>query len=421
MAEHPNEVTLTCSDPAASIYYTLNNTTPHSSGDPNSHLYSGPIELTGNAILRAIAHNSSGDSPVSGPAYFQIDPAAIGVERYKMLLWLKADYGPTDASGALASAGKITNWIDMSGAASHGSQSTVSLQPVLSTSPFNGRPQVSFDGSAQFLQLASGFEHLNSGVIVMAVVKPTNTSSGTIVELGNGVSSNNLILSTANTTPTFTLYTGSTPHSYSAPGSLMLGRYQLLTVPHHPSTTLPIQSSIRVNSVKRIDGIAIDTGLTPRSQNSVGSNFNGTSSFFQGAIQELLVWDTNYSATTIQTATVVANAEAYLTSKYKVWFGKPPMPTFNLPAGTMEKPFTAILSSPAECKVFFTTDGTTPTTSSTPYNGPIDVSYTQTIKAIALRNTIVSDVASVTYTLDSALWPAPNSSTPTVQLQLPKP
>lgn len=50
--------------------------------------------------------------------------------------------------------------------------------------------------------------------------------------------------------------------------------------------------------------------------------------------------------------------------------------------------------------IYYTTDGTTtPTSSSTAYSGPIELTATTTIKAIAIRNGIASAVSTKTYTL----------------------
>jgi hypothetical protein len=79
-------------------------------------------------------------------------------------------------------------------------------------------------------------------------------------------------------------------------------------------------------------------------------------------------------------------------------------PTFNPPAGSYTTAQSvAISSTTAEATIYYTTDGSVPTTSSTRYSAPIQVSSTETIQAIATASGFAnSAVASAAYTIVAA-------------------
>src|SRR5207249_2583047 len=83
-----------------------------------------------------------------------------------------------------------------------------------------------------------------------------------------------------------------------------------------------------------------------------------------------------------------------------------PAPTFNPLAGTYVGSQTVTISESAPgATIYYTTDGSTPTTSSTRYTGPIVVNQSVTIRAIAAAQGFASSsVATATYTI---LQPAP--------------
>jgi len=76
-------------------------------------------------------------------------------------------------------------------------------------------------------------------------------------------------------------------------------------------------------------------------------------------------------------------------------------PTFSVPAGTYGSTQSVVLGDATTgADIYYTTDGTTPTTSSTVYSGPITVSSSETIQAVAAAGGYTtSSVASATYTI----------------------
>ncbi len=88
-----------------------------------------------------------------------------------------------------------------------------------------------------------------------------------------------------------------------------------------------------------------------------------------------------------------------------------PAPTFSPAAGTYATSQSATISDATSgTTIYYTTNGTTPTTSSTAYSGPITVSATETLEAIAVETGYTnSAVATAAYTITPVL-PAPTFS-----------
>jgi hypothetical protein len=93
--------------------------------------------------------------------------------------------------------------------------------------------------------------------------------------------------------------------------------------------------------------------------------------------------------------------------------GSASTPTFSPGTGTYTGTQSVTISdATSDATIYYTTNGTTPTTSSTEYTGPITVSSTETLQAIAVATGATkSAVASATYTVDS---PSSGSGNPPV-------
>ncbi len=75
-------------------------------------------------------------------------------------------------------------------------------------------------------------------------------------------------------------------------------------------------------------------------------------------------------------------------------------PTFSVPGGAYYTAQSVELSCDTEgATIYYTTDGSDPTSESTVYSGPISVSSTTRISAIAIKGSDVSEIAVATYTI----------------------
>ena len=126
-----------------------------------------------------------------------------------------------------------------------------------------------------------------------------------------------------------------------------------------------------------------------------GYAFTGWS--VEGTGASLSSTSTNPTTFTMGTAnaTVTANFEASSTVVN---------PTFTVPEGTYNEAQSVEINCPTNgATIYYTTDGSDPTTSSTEYTGAISVTQTTTIKAFAVKAGMTnSGIASATYTLKCA-------------------
>ena len=109
------------------------------------------------------------------------------------------------------------------------------------------------------------------------------------------------------------------------------------------------------------------------------------------------------SAETIQAVAIATNyyPSAIASAAFTVDLPPAAPPAFSVPAGTYTSAQSITLSdTTTAATIYYTLDGTTPTTSSTTYTGPIMVSSTATLEAIAVANGFsASTVASAAYVL----------------------
>ncbi len=125
------------------------------------------------------------------------------------------------------------------------------------------------------------------------------------------------------------------------------------------------------------------------------------------------------SVSTTETIEAIATASGYSSSAvasatYTISLGVTAAPTFSPAAGTYTSVQTVTISdSTTGASIYYTTNGTTPTTGSTVYSSPISVSSSETLEAIAAASGYSSSaVASAAYTINLPSFGAPSGSQP---------
>lgn len=379
-------------DPGDTLYYTLDGTQPSNF----SSVYSSALSIGATATIKAIAYNGGTPSAVT-TSYIQSDGTTLPVSRTGLKLWLKGDFGP------IVSSTKITSWLDMSGSspANNASQGTSADQATYVATSVNGYPGASFDGSSDFYTLTNSLTDLTSGFSVFAVIRPGSSSTKTLFVSANSGPADLVSLETVNTQARFNAYNNTTSSNIITPSSsLTVGKYQLVDVIHDGAGN----AILSINGTVKQSGSVQNLRNQSRSANILGADYN-TSSFWNGELAEILVYSRALSEAERK------DVQGYLSTRYQLATSTvASTPVLSVATSTMSEPSQVAIYSREGGEIRYTLDGSTPNGSSTLYAGPVLITYTQTLKAIAISNGITSSMASATYTLDSTRYPAPDPS-----------
>lgn len=92
------------------------------------------------------------------------------------------------------------------------------------------------------------------------------------------------------------------------------------------------------------------------------------------------------------------NCQISAIEMYEAVAGAPEDPVFSLAGGVYTEEQTVTLSCPTEgADIYYTLDGTDPTSASTKYTAALDIDATVTVKAVAIKDALESSVVSATY------------------------
>jgi hypothetical protein len=386
-------VTVTISDATsgATIYYTTDGSTPTTA----STVYSSPISVKKTTTINAMAAKSG------------MTDSAVASATYTLQV-----VTPTFSPAAGTYVGSVVVTIDDAtpGATIH--YTTNGSTPTPSSPVYVGPISVTLTTTIKAMATASGMGHSDvaSATYTLQVATPTFSLPGgtyvgqQTVGLSDSTSGATIYYTTDGSAPTTasTVYSGPLTVSQTTTIKAMAAKsgmtnsavasatytLQVVTPAFSPAAGTYI-SSVAVTISDATPGATIHyttNGSTPTAGSPV----------YTGPISVTLT-------TTIK-AMAMANGmidSGVATAIYTIQVATP---TFGLAAGTYNTPQAVPLSDTTSgATIYYTTDGSTPTTASALYTGPISVTRTTTIKAIGAKGGMVnSSVASATYTLQAA-------------------
>lgn len=411
-------VTLSASE-TATIYYTLDNSIP----TPSSIQYASSINLGSTTTVKYYAIDTAGNASTVQSATFTQDITApneisnlqkSNITATGVTLTWTASTSPDIASydvyngttllgnststrydiSGLTGSTSYTFWVkakdtvgNTSGGISIGVTTTASAD-VLPPNNVTGLTVTPSQTSVALAWVAStstdtvGYDIYNGNIFITTVVSTSYTVTGLAMNAnytfwvkakdnsGNVASGTSVSTKTlADVTPP-TITASPVGGTYGATQTITLSTNETATIYYTVDGSTPTISSLQYTA-------------------PISVTSNTTLKYF-GV-------DTSSNASTVQT-------QAYTIDTVT------PIVTATPPAGSYNSTQSVVLSVNKQATIYYTTDSSTPTASSSVYSGPITVSTTDTIKYYAvdsLSNT--SSVQSVTYTID-AIAPTVSSS-----------
>jgi hypothetical protein len=400
-------VTITSATPEATIYYTTNGTTPTTS----STVYSAPLIVSSSETIEAIA-------AISG-----LSTSATGVAAYTINLTQVATPTFSPASGTYASAQTVTISSSTPGATIY--YTVNGSRPTINSATYTGPITVSASEQIRAFATATGFMNSVIGSATYTIAPPAAAPTFSPAA-GSYTTAQTVRIFT--TTPSATIY-------YTTDGTT-------------PTTSSALYSSaIKISSSETLEAIVVARNYSSSAAGSAAYTINlgqaATPTFSPGAGTYASTQTVNISSATLsatiyyttngttpttsstlyagpvtvsssETLEAIATANGYSTSAagsaaYTVNITQTATPTFSPAGGTYTSGQQVLIGSATpSATIYYTTNGSTPTTGSTIYTGPINVSSSETLEAIATTSGLsTSSIGSANYNI------TPPAATPT--------
>jgi LruC domain-containing protein len=386
-------VTISTTTSGATIYYTTDGSTPTTSGT----LYSGAISVGVNMTIKAISVKSGmGNSGVASESYTILLPV------------VSPTYTPV--AGTYNAAQSVTISTTTSGATIY--YTTDGSTPTTSSNLYSGAVSISANTTLNAIAVKSGMSNstVTTGSYVINCATPVLTpATGTYataqsVSMSTTTSGASIYYTTDGSAPTSssTLYSGAVSVGASATlkaiaikngmgNSGVASETYTILLPVIAPVFTPLAGTY--NSAQSVTITSSTTGATIRyttdgstPSETAGTIYAGAVAISSNATLKAIAYKSGMNDSPVTSGAYVINCAT---------------PTLTPATGSYTSVQSVTISTTTSgATIYYTTDGSTPTTSGTLYSGAISVGVNMTIKAISVKSGMGnSGVASESYTI----------------------
>jgi hypothetical protein len=393
-------VTISDTTAGATIYYTTDGSTPTTA----STKYTAAIAVASNTTINAMAAAAGFSNSAVGTATYAIQlPAATPT------------FSP--AAGTYTSAQSVTIGDTTTGATIY--YTTDGSTPTTASTKYTAAIAVASNTTVKAIAVAAGFS--NSAVASAAYVIQLPAAATPTFSPAAGTYASAQTVTISDTTAGATIYyttDGSTPTTASTKYTAAIAVSASQTVKAIATATGFANSAVGsaayvIQSAAATPTFSPAAGTYASAQTvTISDTTAGATIYYTTDGSTPTTSSTKYTAAiSVATTTTIKalaaatgfNNSAVASATYTI---QPPAatPTFSPAAGTYSSAQTVTIGdTTAGATIYYTTDGSTPTTASTKYTAAITVSASQTVKAIATATGFsTSAIGSATYTISGA-------------------